>query len=75
MYEDSQQRMAAVEWADAIKTVSGALTKINKKSPHAQDRNDQPRLFPPVPPRTELGNALDSAERGRDLGSPTLHRG
>ena len=38
MYEDSQQRMAAVEWADAIKTVSGALTKINKKSPHAQDQ-------------------------------------
>jgi len=30
--------MAAVEWADAIKTVSGALTKINKKSPHAQDQ-------------------------------------
>ena len=30
--------MAAVEWADAIKTVSGALVKINKKSPHAQDQ-------------------------------------
>ena len=30
--------MAQVEWADAIKTVSGALTKINKKSPHAGDQ-------------------------------------
>ena len=30
--------MAAVEWADAIKTVSGALVKINKKSPHAADQ-------------------------------------
>ena len=30
--------MAKVEWADAIKTVSGALVKINKKSPHAQDQ-------------------------------------
>ena len=30
--------MAQVEYADAIKTVSGALTKINKKSPHAQDQ-------------------------------------
>jgi hypothetical protein len=30
--------MAAVEWADAIKTVSGALVKINKKSPHAKDQ-------------------------------------
>ena len=30
--------MAVVEYADAIKTVSGALTKINKKSPHAQDQ-------------------------------------
>ena len=29
--------MAKVEYADAIKTISGALTKINKKSPHAQD--------------------------------------
>ena len=29
--------MAKVEWADAIKTVSGALSKINKKSPHAAD--------------------------------------
>ena len=29
--------MAKVEYADAIKTVSGALTKINKKSPHAGD--------------------------------------
>ena len=31
--------MAQVEWADAIKTVSGALTKINKKSQHAGDQN------------------------------------
>ena len=30
--------MAKVEWADAIKTVSGALTRINKKSPHAGDQ-------------------------------------
>ena len=30
--------MAKVEYADAIKTVSGALTKINKKSQHAADR-------------------------------------
>ena len=31
-------RMAKVEYADAIKTVSGALTKINKKSQHAADQ-------------------------------------
>ena len=30
--------MAKVVWADAIKTVSGALVKINKKSPHAADQ-------------------------------------
>ena len=30
--------MAHVEYADMIKTVSGALTKINKKSPHAADQ-------------------------------------
>ena len=30
--------MAKVEWADAIKTVSGAMTKINKKSQHAEDQ-------------------------------------
>ena len=30
--------MAKVEWADAIKTVSGAMTKINKKSQHAGDQ-------------------------------------
>ena len=30
--------MANVQYADAIKTVSGALTKINKKSPHAGDQ-------------------------------------
>ena len=32
------KKMAKVEWADAIKTVSGALVKINKKSPHAADQ-------------------------------------
>ena len=30
--------MAHVEYADMIKTVSGALTKINKKSQHAGDQ-------------------------------------
>ena len=30
--------MAKVEYADLIKTVSGALTKINKKSQHAGDQ-------------------------------------
>ena len=30
--------MAKVEWADAIKTVSGAMTQINKKSQHAEDQ-------------------------------------
>ncbi len=30
--------MAKVEYADAIKTVSGALTKINNKSQHAADQ-------------------------------------
>ena len=30
--------MAKVEYADAIKTVSGALVKINKKSQHACDQ-------------------------------------
>ena len=30
--------MAKAEYADMIKTVSGALTKINKKSPHAADQ-------------------------------------
>ena len=30
--------MANVVYADAIKTVSGAMTKINKKSPHAADQ-------------------------------------
>ena len=30
--------MAKVEYADLIKTVSGALVKINKKSQHAQDQ-------------------------------------
>ena len=30
--------MAKAEYADMFKTVSGALTKINKKDPHAQDQ-------------------------------------
>ena len=30
--------MAKVEWNDAVKTVSGALVKINKKSQHAADQ-------------------------------------
>ena len=30
--------MAKAEYADMIKTVSGALTRINKKSPHAADQ-------------------------------------
>ena len=30
--------MAKVQYADMIKTVSGALTKINKKSQHAEDQ-------------------------------------
>ena len=30
--------MAKVEYADALKVVSGALTKINKKSQHAADQ-------------------------------------
>ena len=30
--------MAKVEFADMFKTVSGAVTKINKKSPHAKDQ-------------------------------------
>ena len=33
--------MAKVEYADAIKTVSGALTKINKKSPHAHQNQQK----------------------------------
>ena len=31
--------MAKVVWAPGISTVSGALTKIDKKSPHAADQN------------------------------------
>ena len=30
--------MAVVQWNKAIETVSGALAKINKKSPHAGDQ-------------------------------------
>ena len=30
--------MAKVEWNDAVKSVSGALVKINKKSQHAADQ-------------------------------------
>ena len=35
---NAEHPMASVTYADAIKTVSGALTKINKKSPHAKDQ-------------------------------------
>ena len=38
MHTDCRTRMAKVEYADVIKTVSGALTKINKKSQHAADQ-------------------------------------
>ena len=38
LHTDCRTRMAKVEYADAIKTVSGALTKINKKSQHAADQ-------------------------------------
>ena len=38
MHTDCRTRMAKVEYADAIKTVSGALTTINKKSQHAADQ-------------------------------------
>ena len=31
-------RMAQVNWAPGIESVSGALSKINKKSPHAADQ-------------------------------------
>jgi len=34
----ASSEMAKAEYADMIKTVSGALTKINKKSPHAADQ-------------------------------------
>ena len=36
--KDGRHEMAKAEYADMIKTVSGALTKINKKSPHAADQ-------------------------------------
>ena len=32
--------MAKVVWAPGISTVSGASSKINKKSPHANDQNN-----------------------------------
>ena len=38
LFGKRRTRMAKVEYADAIKTVSGALTKINKKSQHAADQ-------------------------------------
>ena len=38
MYEDSHTRMAVAVYADVVSSLSGALTKINKKSPHAVDK-------------------------------------
>ena len=38
MYEDSSRDMAKASYAPMFETVSGALNKINKKSPHAQDQ-------------------------------------
>ena len=38
MYEDSQRDMAKATYAPMFQTVSGALNKINKKSPHAGDQ-------------------------------------
>ena len=38
MYEDSHTRMAKASYAPMFETVSGALNKINKKSPHAADQ-------------------------------------
>ena len=34
----AEREMAKVVWAPGISTVSGALSKINKKSPHAGDQ-------------------------------------
>jgi hypothetical protein len=45
--------MAKVEYADAIKTVSGALTKINKKSPHAADQKMELATHRVAPTQTE----------------------
>ena len=38
MYEDSQREMAKATYAPMFETVSGALNKIDKKSPHAADQ-------------------------------------
>ena len=38
MYEDSHTRMAKATYAPMFETVSGALNKIDKKSPHAADQ-------------------------------------
>ena len=38
MYENSRTRMAVAIYADVVSSLSGALTKINKKSPHAVDQ-------------------------------------
>ena len=38
MYEDSSREMAKATYAPMFETVSGALNKIDKKSPHAADQ-------------------------------------
>ena len=38
MYEDSSRDMAKASYAPMFETVSGALNKIDKKSPHAADQ-------------------------------------
>ena len=38
MYEDSHTRMAISRLSPFFESISGALTKINKKSPHAADQ-------------------------------------
>ncbi len=38
MHTDCRTRMAKATYADLVKTVSGALTRINKKSEHAEDQ-------------------------------------
>ena len=38
MYEDSSREMAKATYAPMFETVSGALNKIDKKSPHAGDQ-------------------------------------
>ena len=38
MYEESSRDMAVAVYADLVSSLSGALTKIDKKSPHAVDQ-------------------------------------